>query len=251
MPGRGAGSPQLLPNTRGMTALSVRAPFRSHPPLNLRSGILLLIVFGLVRMALVLQANVTGSYQAVSVVFVAMIALPWVLLTREGRRRIGTVWPAKRRWIVPAALAGVGLALGVHAIASAVWGNTLSPPFAYIDLSYSSVPASPSEDDRLIYLIIFAVIGMLSSPLGEEMLYRGVAHESFAGPFGDRQAALIDAAAFAVTPPGALRPDLRGRCVGIPASAGTVLGGCDVRRLTGVLRLPKTHRLLGRRGGGP
>jgi membrane protease YdiL (CAAX protease family) len=182
-----------------MTTLTVRAPVRSLLPLNLRTGILLLVLFGLVRVALVLQANVTGSYQAVSVAFMAMIALPWVLLTREGRTRIGLLWPTQWRWIVPAVMAGVLMALAVHYLAAAVWGHSLSHPFAYIALSYSSVPASPSDGDRLIYFIIFAVIGMLFSPIGEEMLYRGVAHESFAAQLGDRRAALIDAAAFAIT----------------------------------------------------
>ena len=55
---------------------------------DLRTGILLLLVFGIVRAVLVLQANVTGSYQVVSLVFVAMIALPWLLLTRDGRTPI-------------------------------------------------------------------------------------------------------------------------------------------------------------------
>jgi uncharacterized protein len=100
---------------------------------------------------------------------------------------------------LPAAGAGAVMALGVHAGATALWGHTVSHPFAYIARSYSSVPATPSEDDRLIYFIIFTVIGMLFSPLGEEFLYRGVAHESFAGQLGDRRAALIDAAAFAAT----------------------------------------------------
>ena len=40
---------------------------------------------------------------------------------------------------------------------------------------------------------------MLFSPIGEELLYRGLAHESFASRFGNRGAALIDAAAFALT----------------------------------------------------
>ncbi|SFT68687.1 CPBP family intramembrane glutamic endopeptidase [Arthrobacter sp. ov118] len=179
--------------------LTVRAPFRSRPPLNLRTGILLLTLFGLVRVALVLQANVTGSYEVVSLVFVAMIALPFILLTREGRNRIGLVRPSRRRWLIPAVLAGVAMALGVHVGATALWGHTVSNPFAYIARSYSSLPAALSEDDRLIYFIIFAAIGMLFSPLGEEFLYRGVAHESFASQLGDRRAALIDAAAFAVT----------------------------------------------------
>jgi membrane protease YdiL (CAAX protease family) len=182
-----------------MTTLTVRPLFRSLVPLNPRTGVLLLVLFGLVRVTLVLQAYVTGSYQAVSVVFVAMIALPWILLTKEGRQRIGMLRPTRRRWVLPAAIAGAAMALAVHFTASAVWGHSTSNPFAYIALSYSNVPASPSEDDRLIYFIIFAVIGMVFSPIGEEVLYRGVAHESFAAAFGDRRAALIDAAAFAVT----------------------------------------------------
>ncbi|MGO4191324.1 lysostaphin resistance A-like protein [Arthrobacter sp. YAF17] len=153
-----------------MTTLSVRPLFRSLVPLNLRTGILLLVLFGLARVA-----------------------------TKEGRQRVGLVRPTRRRWIAPAAIAGVAMALSVHFTAAAVWGQSMSNPFAYIALSYSTVPASPSEDDRLIYFIIFAVVGMLFSPIGEEVLYRGVAHESFAAQLGDRRAALIDAAAFAVT----------------------------------------------------
>jgi hypothetical protein len=75
--------------------------------LILRTGILLLVIFGLLRVALVLQVNVIGSYQAVSLVFVAMIALPFIVLTREGRGRIGLVRPSRRRWILPAMVAGM------------------------------------------------------------------------------------------------------------------------------------------------
>ncbi|WP_028280064.1 CPBP family intramembrane glutamic endopeptidase [Arthrobacter sp. H5] len=178
---------------------TVRAPFRSLLPLKPRTAILLLAAFGVVRVALVLQANVTGSYQVVSLVFLAMIALPWILLTRDGRTLIGLVRPLHWRWVLPAVVVGLGMALGVYASATALWGHTVSNPFAYIALSYSNVPASPSDADRLIYFTIFAVIGMLFSPIGEEVLYRGVAHESFAARFGDTRAALIDAGAFAVT----------------------------------------------------
>jgi membrane protease YdiL (CAAX protease family) len=196
---RQAGRGRLIRHTLAGVTLTVRAPFHSFLPLNPRTGILLLVLFGLVRVTLVLQANVTGSYQVVSLVFVAMIALPSILLTRDGRRRIGLVRPPRRRWVLPAVIAGAALALGVYAGATALWDHTVSNPFSYIALTYSSVPASPSDGDRLIYFIIFATIGMLFSPIGEEMLYRGVAHESFAAGLGDRRAALIDAGAFAVT----------------------------------------------------
>jgi len=179
--------------------LAVRAPLRSFVDLNVRTGIALLLLFGLARAVLVLQANVNGSYQVVSLVFVAMIALPWLVLTADGRTRIGLVRPARWRWVPPALLAGVAAALSVYAVAAALWGHTLSNPFAYIALSYANVPASPSDVERLMYFGIFATIGMLFSPIGEEVLYRGIAHESFATSLGDRRAALIDAGAFAAT----------------------------------------------------
>jgi membrane protease YdiL (CAAX protease family) len=55
------------------------------------------------------------------------------------------------------------------------------------------------DSDRLVFFIIFATIGMLFSPIGEEILYRGLAHESLAARWGERRAALIDAGAFAIT----------------------------------------------------
>ena len=178
---------------------TIRALFRRFLGFDVRTGILLLVVFGLVRVALVLQANVTGSYQLVSVVFVAMAVLPWIVLTREGRRKIGIVRPSRWRWMLPAAVAGVTALLAVYAAATALWGRTVENPFAYIAGTYTNVPDSPSDTDRLTYFIIYAVIGILVSPIGEELLYRGLAHESLASRLGNRGAAVVDAGAFAIT----------------------------------------------------
>lgn len=178
---------------------TVRAPFRRFLGFDLRTGILLLIVFGVVRMALVLQANVTGSYQLVSIVFVAMAVLPWIVLTRQGRRKIGIIRPSRWRWMLPAAVAGVAALLVLYATTTALWGQTIENPFTYIARTYSNVPDAPTDADRLIYFIIYATIGMLFSPIGEELLYRGIAHESLATRLGNRGAALVDAGAFALT----------------------------------------------------
>ena len=181
----------MIPASRGL--------FRRFLGFDLRTGILLLVVFGIVRVALVLQANVTGSYQLVSAVFVAMAVLPWVVLTRAGRRKIGIVRSVTmaldaarrncRRDRAARGLLGRGGALG----------RTVANPFVYIAGTYSNVPDSPSDTDRLIYFLIYAVIGMLFSPIGEELLYRGIAHESLASRLGNRGAAVVDAGAFAVT----------------------------------------------------
>jgi membrane protease YdiL (CAAX protease family) len=176
----------------------VRRPFRGAIGLNPRTGVLLVLIFGAVRMALVLQANVTGSYQVVSLVFVAMALLPWILLNRSGRQRMGVTRPARSRWLLPGFLAGIACCLITFAIVTLLWGESTANPFSYIAGSYSAVPDAVSEADRVIYFAIFAAIGMLFSPIGEELLYRGIAHESFAARLGDRGAALLDAGAFAV-----------------------------------------------------
>jgi membrane protease YdiL (CAAX protease family) len=177
---------------------TVRRAFRNLIGLNVGTGVMLLVLFGVVRMALVLQANVTGSYSVVSLVFVVMAVLPWLVLTREGRRRVGIVRPARWRWMLPAALTGITCCLATFALVVLLWGESGSNPFVYIAGTYSAVPGELSAEDRLIYFVIFAVIAMLFSPIGEELLYRGFAHQSIAARLGDRRAAVLDAGAFAL-----------------------------------------------------
>ena len=186
--------------TRGTSdaTAEIRRPLRRCIALDVRTGVLLLVVFGIIRVALVLHSNVTGSYQVVSLVFVAMALLPWIVLTPAGRKRIRLVRPPRWRWMIPAAVTGVGFSLAGFALFTSLWGDDGGNPFVYIAGSYSAVPSGLSETNRLIYFVIFAVIGMLFSPVGEELLYRGVAHESLASRVGDRAAALIDAGAFSV-----------------------------------------------------
>jgi membrane protease YdiL (CAAX protease family) len=185
--------------TQPAGASTFRKPFRRLLAFDVRTGILLLVGFGLLRVVLVLQTNVTGSYELVSIVFVAMAVLPWIVLTRPGRRQIGIVRPSRWRWILPAAISGAVACFAVYAMTTALWGQSVENPFAYIARTFSNVPESPSDADRLVYFVIYAVIGMLFSPIGEELLYRGIAHESVASGLGNRKAALVDAGAFAVT----------------------------------------------------
>jgi hypothetical protein len=65
--------------------------------------------------------------------------------SRDGRIRIGLVRPPRWRWVSPAVIAGVAMALAVYAGATALWGHTVSNRLASIAFSYSNVPASPSD----------------------------------------------------------------------------------------------------------
>jgi hypothetical protein len=46
--------------------------------------------------------------------------------------------------------------------------------------------------------IVFCIITMTFSPIGEELLYRGMIHESFVVKFGQNKASAIDSMAFAL-----------------------------------------------------
>jgi membrane protease YdiL (CAAX protease family) len=192
---REPGSKRSTPQRAGR---EFRRPFARWLGFDLRTGTLLLIALGAIRVTLVLQANVTGQYQAVSVVFVAMALLPWILLTKAGRRAMGIVMPPRWRWTIPGAVAGAAAGSVTFVLFFALWGDSLENAFVYIGNTYSAVPSGVSDSDRTIYFVIFALIGVTFSPIGEEMIYRGLAQESFAPRLGETKAALVDAAAFAV-----------------------------------------------------
>ena len=164
---------------------------------DLKTGGLLLAVFSLARFALVLHANVTRSYQVVALVFVAMTALPFVLLTRAGRQKIGMVWPTHWRGVLLGGLLGMLSCAGLFYGASCCFGLTQGNPLVYISRTYQ-VPSVLSEDIRLTYFLIYAGTSMLFSPIGEELFYRGLVHECFSASIGNKRATMLDSAAFAV-----------------------------------------------------
>ncbi|WP_157807465.1 CPBP family intramembrane glutamic endopeptidase [Hymenobacter chitinivorans] len=151
----------------------------------------------MIRFALVLQANVTRSYQVVALVFVAMILLPFLLLTRAGRRQIGLVWPARWWSVLLGGVVGVVSCAGLFYLASLCFGLTESNPLVYISRTYK-VPTVLTADTRRLFFLIYAGTSMVFSPIGEELFYRGLVHECFRASLGNARATLLDSAAFAV-----------------------------------------------------
>lgn len=162
-------------------------------------GLLLIFLWGIPRFFLVLQANASGNYQWVSLIFVSMWFTPWVFLSKAGRQKMGLKKPKQIAWIF------YGLALGLIAcaimymVANWLYGHSISNWFVYISNSYSNLPAELSSSDKWIYFSIYAVISMTFSPIGEEFFYRGVIHECFATQWGDKTASIIDSLAFSIT----------------------------------------------------
>lgn len=69
----------------------------------------------------------------------------------------------------------------------------------YIAQSYQASGIRLDENNKLVYFIIYAVTSMTFSPVGEELFYRGIVHQSFAVNHGENKASVWDSLAFGVT----------------------------------------------------
>lgn len=174
----------------------IRARFSARVGFTARTAVLAIAIFSVVRVALVLHASATGAYQAVSLVFVAMIALPWIVLNRAGRRRIRIVRPSRAGGMLLAGPLGAAAAGLVFVVFALLWGTTTLNPFVYIGGTYATTVSGAAEGDRHVYFAIFALIAITFSPLGEELFYRGFVQQCLAPSLGPTRAALVDAGAF-------------------------------------------------------
>ncbi len=105
-------------------------------------GLFLIFLFGVPRFILVLQSNVSGQSQFVSIIFTLMMFTPLIFLKKSGRKEMGIRKSTHPIWLLG------GLFLGVAMCA---------------------------------------------------LFYREVVHNSFRERLGERNASLIDSAAFALT----------------------------------------------------
>jgi hypothetical protein len=162
-------------------------------------GMALILIFGIPRFILVLSANVTGNYSSVSILFLLMWIAPFVLLTKAGRREIGISMPRNHAWPFYAFAIGALVCTAIFLIGMLLYERSLNNWFVYIGQSYQLPAGELSATDKRIYFIIFALIGMTFSPIGEELLYRGLIHQSFVSRFGETRAAIFDSLAFGIT----------------------------------------------------
>ncbi|HBH24493.1 MAG TPA: CPBP family intramembrane metalloprotease [Cytophagales bacterium] len=156
----------------------------------------LIIFFGLLRFGLVLHANIHSDYRYVSLIFMVMIILPFLLLNKKGKRLIGISRPESLKWIFYGALLGILICTLTYWTGNLLYGDSLNNWFMYISRSYG-VEQDLLYENRWMYFGIFSLMGITFSPLGEELLYRGLIHECFVDKYGDNQASQIDSLAFA------------------------------------------------------
>ncbi|MDU1903498.1 MAG: CPBP family intramembrane glutamic endopeptidase [Dysgonomonas sp.] len=161
-------------------------------------GLFLILLFGIPRFILVLQANTEGGYGTVSIIFIIMWFTPLLFLTKSGRKYIGISKPQSLPCILYSFLAGILFCILLFGILHLLFTDTIANSFVYISRSYL-IPEGLSGSDKLTFFFIFALTGMIFSPIGEELLYRGIIHGSFVNRFGETKASFLDSIAFATT----------------------------------------------------
>jgi len=163
-----------------------------------RFGLFLLLIICVPRFWMVLQANKTGNYQYIGLIMVLSALAPFVFLTRFGRKHIGLTKPVSFAWPITGLIAGGAAALLLHWLGMFLYGSGMENWYGYIARSYN-IPASISASEKLTLFLVIAITGMIFSPIGEELFFRGIVHGSLARSIGERRASITDSAAFAIT----------------------------------------------------
>ena len=106
-------------------------------------GLALILLFGIPRFFIVLQANVSGNYSLASVLFLLMWIAPFLLLNKPGRKKIGIKKPDNFMWLIWSFPAGMMVCLVVFFIGEWLYDHTITNWFVYISRSYNVPGFSP------------------------------------------------------------------------------------------------------------
>lgn len=161
-------------------------------------GLILIIALGIPRFIVVMQAYETGSFYSVFLIFLTLWFLPFLFLSKSGRKFIGFKKPQKPLWLIYAFVVGVVISFTIYSIGVWLFGDSVSNWFVYISRS-NGASGNLDESSRLIFFLISAVMSMTFSPVGEELFYRGMIHSTFQLELGETKASHVDSMAFALT----------------------------------------------------
>jgi membrane protease YdiL (CAAX protease family) len=153
-------------------------------------GLFLIFLFGIPRVLLVMNANVTGQTQWVSIIFTLMFFTPLLFLRKAGRWEMGVLRSSQPLWLLWGFLLGCGMCLLLFFINRLIFGLEISNPFVYI------ASMTTSGDTSMVYFLIYLAIMMTFSPIGEELFYRGVVFNRVRKESGSILGAILTHAGF-------------------------------------------------------
>ncbi|PCH76772.1 MAG: CPBP family intramembrane metalloprotease [Flavobacteriaceae bacterium] len=162
-------------------------------------GLLLLLIVCVTRFVLVLKANETGNYSLIGLVMFLSAIIPFIFLSKYGRKKTGIqTTTTKLNYLIIALGIGILFSIVLHFLGQGFYGGTYENWYEYIGKSYN-IPENISTQGKKTMFLIMAITGMIFSPIGEELFFRGIVHGSFAKSVGNKKASIIDSSAFALT----------------------------------------------------
>jgi len=165
---------------------------------NWKFGLFLILIVCIPRFILVLNANVSGNYGSIGLIMTVSAITPFIFLSKYGRKEIGLTKPEKYNRLLIAFVFGLIAAILLYALGQILYGNAYENWYVYIGKSYN-IPTDITPGDKKIMFAVTALTGMIFSPVGEELFFRGIVHSSFAKSVGERKASIVDGSAFALT----------------------------------------------------
>ncbi|MDR0349861.1 MAG: CPBP family intramembrane metalloprotease [Tannerella sp.] len=124
--------------------------------------------------------------------------IPFIFLSKYGRKAIGLCKPDHYSWLLIAVITGLIFSIALYFAGELLYGDSYENWYVYIGKSYN-IPDGINGKNKLIMFVIMAATGMIFSPIGEELFFRGIVHSSFAKSAGNTKASIIDSTAFALT----------------------------------------------------
>src|SRR5690606_28568225 len=156
-----------------------------------------LLIICIPRFILVLSANETGNYSLIGLIMFLSALVPFLFLSKYGRNKIGIKSTEKFNSIIIALVIGIVFSVFIYILGQTIYGNSYENWYRYIGKSYN-IPENISVQGRRTMFGIMAITGMIFSPVGEELFFRGIVHGSFAKSIGNKKASIIDSSAFAL-----------------------------------------------------
>lgn len=160
-------------------------------------GLFLIVIICIPRFILVLDANENANYSYMGLIMLISAVIPFFFLSKQGRKSIGWTKPNDYLWLFIAIAIGLLFSFALYVFGDLLYKDSYENWYVYIGNSYN-IPPGINPSDKLTMFVIMAISGMIFSPIGEELFFRGIVHSSFAKSLGNTKASIIDGAAFAL-----------------------------------------------------
>ena len=177
-----------------MKTLDLSRPWRALPfGIGMLSLLLFALFLGLRGVSMLGPAMMRPLFLLMCV---AMIALPWLLLTPHGRYQIGLKRPSRPIWLLVALgvgplFAGLCFIVGVQ-----LFGSSADNWFVSVARTYREQPSAGLS--MLQLHLMFTIVACTFSPLGEEFFFRGYLQKILEQRMSVRAATHAQSAAFSL-----------------------------------------------------